>query len=187
VPEIARTVIRRMADQVAMLDEQIRRLDAEILAWHRSSAASQLLATIPGVALLRRLHWPRPCPIPPTSDRVGPSPRGSGSRPEQTLQAARSGSAGSPRWAVVTSGPAGRGRDRRHSIGAHAGRELAYEVDPRAAGEEAGARRQRGLGQQDGPRRLGRARARRGIQAEPHCGRVAGEAGRSSSGEVQTK
>ncbi len=52
VPEIARTVIRSLADQVAMLDEQVRRLDAEILAWHRSSAASKLLATIPGVGVI---------------------------------------------------------------------------------------------------------------------------------------
>lgn len=52
VPEIARTVIRCMADQVAMLDEQVRRLDAEILAWHRSNAASKLLATIPGVGVI---------------------------------------------------------------------------------------------------------------------------------------
>lgn len=52
LPEIARSVIRCMADQVAMLEGQIRDLDAEILAWHRKSAASQRLATIPGVGVI---------------------------------------------------------------------------------------------------------------------------------------
>lgn len=52
VPEIARTVIRAMTAQVDMLDEQIRRLDAEILAWHRDNPASRLLATIPGVGVI---------------------------------------------------------------------------------------------------------------------------------------
>jgi transposase len=52
IPEIARTVIRCMADQVAALEEQIRRLDAELLAWHRESDASKLLATIPGVGVV---------------------------------------------------------------------------------------------------------------------------------------
>jgi transposase len=52
VPEIARTVIRCMAQQVAMLDKQIRRLDVELVAWHRNNAASKLLATIPGVGIV---------------------------------------------------------------------------------------------------------------------------------------
>lgn len=52
IPEIARTVIRCMADQVATLDEQIRRLDTEIVAWHRENAASKMLATIPGVGIV---------------------------------------------------------------------------------------------------------------------------------------
>jgi transposase len=45
-------VIRCMAQQVAMLDKQIRRLDAELVAWHRNNAASRLLATIPGVGIV---------------------------------------------------------------------------------------------------------------------------------------
>jgi transposase len=52
IPEVARTVIRCMADQVAMLDERIRRLDAELTAWHRENAASRLLATIPGIGVV---------------------------------------------------------------------------------------------------------------------------------------
>jgi len=52
IPEIARTVIRCLAQQVAMLDNQIRRLDAELLAWHRTNAASKLLASIPGVGIV---------------------------------------------------------------------------------------------------------------------------------------
>jgi transposase len=52
IQEVARTVIRCMAQQVAMLDKQIRRLDAELVAWHRNNAASRLLATIPGVGIV---------------------------------------------------------------------------------------------------------------------------------------
>lgn len=52
LPEIARLVIRCMAQQVAMLDEQIRPLDAKLATWHRENAASKLLATIPGVGII---------------------------------------------------------------------------------------------------------------------------------------
>ena len=52
IPEVARTVIRCMADQLAMLEDQIRRLDAELIAWHRQSAVSKRLATIPGVGVV---------------------------------------------------------------------------------------------------------------------------------------
>jgi len=52
VPEIARTVIRCMKEQTAILDQQIRQLDATLLAWHRESTASRLLATIPGIGIV---------------------------------------------------------------------------------------------------------------------------------------
>lgn len=52
IPEVARTVVRCLTQQVGLLDKQIRRLDVELLAWHRSNAASKLLASIPGVGIV---------------------------------------------------------------------------------------------------------------------------------------
>lgn len=49
VPAIARAVLEVLVNQLSALQQQIRVLEAELLAWHRASRASQRLATIPGV------------------------------------------------------------------------------------------------------------------------------------------
>jgi len=49
VPAIARAVLRVLTSQLGALQQQIRVLEAELFAWHRSNAASQRLATIPDV------------------------------------------------------------------------------------------------------------------------------------------
>jgi transposase len=49
VPTIARAVLEVLTSQLGELQQQIRVLEAELLAWHRANAASQRLATIPGV------------------------------------------------------------------------------------------------------------------------------------------
>lgn len=49
VPAIARAVLEVLTAQLGALQQQIRALEAELLAWHRANAASQLLATIPGI------------------------------------------------------------------------------------------------------------------------------------------
>lgn len=49
VPELARGLFGRLAEQLEGLDRQIAALDAQVQAWHRDNADSRRLATIPGI------------------------------------------------------------------------------------------------------------------------------------------
>jgi transposase len=49
VPPLARTMLEVLTTQLGALQQQIRVLEAELLAWHRAQATSQRLATIPGI------------------------------------------------------------------------------------------------------------------------------------------
>jgi transposase len=52
VPAVARQAILALAAQLGSLIQQIRVLERELLAWHRTNASSQRLATIPGVGVI---------------------------------------------------------------------------------------------------------------------------------------
>jgi transposase len=52
LPEVARLALLGFADQLAALNTEIKSLEAQLLAWHRESALSQRLQTIPGVGVL---------------------------------------------------------------------------------------------------------------------------------------
>lgn len=52
VPQIARRAILAMAVQLESLEQAIAALERELRVWHRSNAASQRLATIPGVGVI---------------------------------------------------------------------------------------------------------------------------------------
>jgi transposase len=49
VPQLARKMLEILADQLREMTARVRSVEAELLAWHRSSAVSRRLATIPGV------------------------------------------------------------------------------------------------------------------------------------------
>jgi len=49
LPRIARQALSTLVAQVSELQRRVRALEQEILTWHRDSAASQRLATIPGI------------------------------------------------------------------------------------------------------------------------------------------
>ena len=49
VPDMARQVLRLIAEQIAELDTRIAAIEAQIMAWHKSNPVSQRLATIPGI------------------------------------------------------------------------------------------------------------------------------------------
>lgn len=49
LPALLRELLARLAQQLRALDQQVLELEAVIVAWHRSSAASQRLAQIPGL------------------------------------------------------------------------------------------------------------------------------------------
>ena len=49
VPDMARQVLRVIAEQIAELETRIAALEGQIMAWHKSKPVSQRLATIPGI------------------------------------------------------------------------------------------------------------------------------------------
>jgi transposase len=52
LPDLARSALRGLTDQLAALAIQIHRLERSLLAWHRQDQASQRLATIPGIGII---------------------------------------------------------------------------------------------------------------------------------------
>jgi transposase len=52
VPELARQTLLLIAQLIEALTLQIRKIDTELLRWHRSSPESQRLKTIPGVGFI---------------------------------------------------------------------------------------------------------------------------------------
>jgi transposase len=52
LPDLARSAVLMMADQLDALAAQIHALERRLLAWHRDDQASQRLATIPGVGII---------------------------------------------------------------------------------------------------------------------------------------
>ena len=49
MPELARSALHMLIEQLGLIEIGIRKAEARILAWHRANAASRRLATIPGV------------------------------------------------------------------------------------------------------------------------------------------
>ena len=52
LPDLARSALLRLADQLQGLAAEIHGLERRLLAWHRQDQASQRLATIPGVGII---------------------------------------------------------------------------------------------------------------------------------------
>jgi transposase len=52
LPEIVRAVLLGLASQLESLAGEVRALERQLMAWHRSNDASQRLETIPGVGLI---------------------------------------------------------------------------------------------------------------------------------------
>jgi transposase len=52
VPELARSALLKLADQLGALAAQIHDLERQLMIWHRQDQASQRLATIPGVGVI---------------------------------------------------------------------------------------------------------------------------------------
>ena len=52
LPEIARSALLMMGDQLGALEAQIHALERRLLVWHRQNQDSQRLATIPGVGVI---------------------------------------------------------------------------------------------------------------------------------------
>ena len=51
-PDVARAVVKALADQLEALALQIQTLNRRLLVWHRQNEDSQRLATIPGVSAI---------------------------------------------------------------------------------------------------------------------------------------
>ena len=52
LPDLTRSAVLMMADQLGALAVQIHDLERQLMAWHRQDQASQRLATIPGVGII---------------------------------------------------------------------------------------------------------------------------------------
>ena len=52
LPDLARSALLMLIDQLDILACRIRALERRLLAWHRQNQASQRLATIPGVGII---------------------------------------------------------------------------------------------------------------------------------------
>lgn len=52
LPDLARQTLLLIAQMIGTLSQQIRKIEIELLAWHRTSAVSQRLETIPGVGFI---------------------------------------------------------------------------------------------------------------------------------------
>lgn len=52
IPEVTRRALMCLVDQYCLLQGQILELNRQVLAWHKSNAASRRLATIPGIGPL---------------------------------------------------------------------------------------------------------------------------------------
>jgi len=52
LPEVARSALLALAVQLDSLATEVRNIERQLMAWHRQSAASQRLETIPGVGLI---------------------------------------------------------------------------------------------------------------------------------------
>lgn len=52
VPELAERVVTALAQHVRAVQEQLTKLEKDLVAWHRSNDLSQRLATIPGVGVI---------------------------------------------------------------------------------------------------------------------------------------
>jgi len=52
LPDLARSALLRLADQLDALAVEIHALERQLMAWHRQDEASQRLATIPGVGII---------------------------------------------------------------------------------------------------------------------------------------
>ena len=64
LPDLARSTLLMLADQLAALALQIHALERRLLTWHRQDQASQRLATIPGVGLISATAFAASVPDP---------------------------------------------------------------------------------------------------------------------------
>ncbi len=64
LPDLARSTLLMLAEQLGALAVQIHALERRLLAWHRQDQASQRLATIPGVGLISTTAFAASVPDP---------------------------------------------------------------------------------------------------------------------------
>jgi transposase len=64
LPDLARSTLLMLADQLDALAAQIHALERKLMAWHRQDQASQRLATIPGVGLISATAFAASVPDP---------------------------------------------------------------------------------------------------------------------------
>ena len=78
LPALARQVLHGLIDQMRAIGGEIAKAEKRILAWHRASEASRLLAAIPGIGPITASAIAAAVPDATLSDPAASSPPGSG-------------------------------------------------------------------------------------------------------------
>jgi transposase len=103
LPDLARSALRRLADQLDGLAAEIHGLERRLLAWHRQDQTSQRLATIPGVGIITATALSATS-IPQPSDPAASSPPSWAWSHARTPPAAKTDWAGYPKRVTVICG-----------------------------------------------------------------------------------
>ena len=64
VPEVGVSVLLSLASQLDCLEQEVRKIEHQLLAWYRQNAASQRLETIPGIGLITAMALAASVPDP---------------------------------------------------------------------------------------------------------------------------
>jgi transposase len=104
VPDMARQVLRVIADQLDDLETRVAAIEVRIMAWHKTNPVSQRLATIPSIGPIIATAIAATVAEPSVFPVAGSLPPGLVSCRGRTPPAARHASAGSANEATAISG-----------------------------------------------------------------------------------
>lgn len=167
LPSAARIALGALTNQIRHLQTAIKRIEVELLAWHRTSEASRRLETIPGIGFITATAIAATITDPAhfTSSRqfaawlgLTPKPHSSGGK-ERLGGVSKMGNK-----YLRTLLVARRRSDIAHPIRAWQ-RHRECGLDQSAFGQETGTAGLGGTGQQDGSDRLGSARQERDLSS----------------------
>ena len=102
LPETARSALQALAAQLNGLEQEVRKIERQLLAWHRQNAASQRLETIPGVGLITATALAASVPDPTAFKSGRQFAAYLGLVPRHNSSGARIGSGIYRRWGTAT-------------------------------------------------------------------------------------
>jgi transposase len=158
LPETAREALESLATQLDNFAGEIRKLERQLMTWHRADKTSQRLKTIPGVGIITATALAASVPDPSVFKTGRQFAAFLGLVPRQP--AAKTVSAEYPRWAMVTCAGFWSSAPHPARRQQHIGDRRLGAMPARA---QASATGHRSCRQQDRPDRLGRTRTGRDL------------------------